>query len=104
MTYKQSPVVRNRFHSLSSLCIITALAGQENAGSVAKLRLSFLHPPDDARIMMRWWWFGPDVAKPELDRELHAMKDAGIGGVEIQPVYPLQLDDVHAPARTLPYL
>jgi hypothetical protein len=43
--------------------------------------------------MMRWWWFGPSVTKPELERELRAMKEAGIGGVEIQPVYPLALDD-----------
>ena len=54
---------------------------------------------------MRWWWFGPAVEKPELERELRAMKEGGIGGVEIQPVYPLTLDD---PARggvvNLPYL
>ncbi|HTU45160.1 MAG TPA: glycosyl hydrolase [Bryobacteraceae bacterium] len=87
-----------------SICLINILTGHEAASSVDQLRQAFLHPPDDARIMMRWWWFGPAVAQPELDRELHAMKDAGIGGVEIQPVYPLQLDDAHAPVRTAPYL
>ena len=40
---------------------------------------------------MRWWWFGPAVSKPELERELISMKAGGIGGVEIQPVYPLTL-------------
>ncbi|WP_251452053.1 glycosyl hydrolase [Microbacterium sp. Marseille-Q6648] len=39
--------------------------------------------------MMRWWWFGPDVVVSELDRELTAMADAGIGGVEVAAVYPL---------------
>lgn len=53
---------------------------------------------------MRWWWFGPSVSKTELDRELHVMKDAGIGGVEIQPVYPLQLDDAKAGIKNTPYL
>jgi len=62
------------------------------AGAV-DLRDGFVNPPDDCRIMMRWWWFGPAVTKPELERELNAMKDAGIGGVEIQPVYPVALDD-----------
>ena len=38
--------------------------------------------------MMRWWWFGPQVTDEELARELQAMKDGGIGGVEVQPVYP----------------
>jgi len=53
----------------------------------------FQNPPDDARPMMRWWWFGPAVTKPELQKELETMRSAGIGGVEIQPVYPLMLDD-----------
>ena len=38
---------------------------------------------------MRWWWFGPSVTRPELDRELTAMADAGLGGVEVAFVYPL---------------
>ena len=53
---------------------------------------------------MRWWWFGPAVEKPELERELRAMKDGGIGGVEIQPVYPLTLDDPARGLVNLPYL
>jgi hypothetical protein len=43
---------------------------------------------------MRWWWFGPSVTRPEIDRELTAMANAGIGGVEVAYVYPL------APATT----
>ena len=39
--------------------------------------------------MMRWWWFGPSVSQPELDRELTAMANAGLGGVEVAYVYPL---------------
>jgi hypothetical protein len=54
--------------------------------------------------MMRWWWFGAAVIHPELEKELHAMKDAGIGGVEIQPVYPLMLDDSTQGINNLPYL
>jgi hypothetical protein len=50
----------------------------------------FLSPPDDSRIMMRWWWFGPAVTDEELARELEVMKAGGIGGVEVQPVYPLR--------------
>jgi hypothetical protein len=43
---------------------------------------------------MRWWWFGPSVTRAELDRELIAMAEAGLGGVEVAYVYPL------APATT----
>src|SRR5215212_11285233 len=38
---------------------------------------------------MRWWWFGPSVTRQELERELVAMADAGLGGVEVAYVYPL---------------
>lgn len=64
----------------------------------------FPTPPNDSRIMMRWWWFGPAVVKPELQREILAMKAGGIGGFEIQPVYPLALDDPAKGFRNLPYL
>ena len=62
----------------------------------AELRRSFEKPPDDCRIMMRWWWFGPSATKAELERELETMKAGGIGGVEVQTTYPLGLDDVVA--------
>jgi len=61
-------------------------------------------PPDDARPMVRWWWFGPAVAKQELERELLAMKAGGFGGVEIQPVYPMELDDPARGIRNVPYM
>jgi hypothetical protein len=70
----------------------------------ADLRQEFLKPPDDCRIMMRWWWFGPAVTHQELARELRVMKEAGIGGVEIQPVYPLELDDPKTGFHNQPYL
>jgi hypothetical protein len=78
-------------------------AGQAAAG-LAALRHGFDSPPDDARIMMRWWWFGPAVTRTGLERELRAMKDGGIGGVEIQPVYPLAPDDDATGIATHPYL
>ena len=61
-------------------------------------------PPDDARIMMRWWWFGPAVTKPQLEREMRLMKEGGIGGFEVQPVYPVALDDETAGIKTFPFL
>ncbi|QGN32678.1 glycosyl hydrolase [Microlunatus sp. Gsoil 973] len=53
------------------------------------LRAGWHNPPPDSRPMMRWWWFGPNVDRDELDRELGAMAAAGIGGVEVSYVYPL---------------
>jgi alpha-L-rhamnosidase len=72
--------------SALAVCIVAVCAAPSN---IEQLRRSFENPPDDARIMMRWWWFGPAVTKPELEREMRLMKEGGIGGFEVQPVYPL---------------
>jgi hypothetical protein len=82
------------------------VSGQPDAvpDTIATLYHQFLAPPDDVRPMMRWWWFGPAVTKPELQKELETMSSAGIGGVEIQPVYPLMLDDESKGIKNLAYL
>lgn len=72
--------------------------------SLADLVSTFLLPPPEARPMMRWWWFGPTVTRKGIDRELAAMRDAGIGGVEVQPVYPLCLDNPEGGLKTQPFL
>ncbi|MET0322473.1 MAG: glycosyl hydrolase, partial [Duganella sp.] len=71
---------------------------------LADVAAHFAAPPADARPMVRWWWFGPAVVKSQLERELLAMKAGGFGGVEIQPVYPMELDDPARGIRNLPYL
>jgi len=86
-----------------SLLQIPVTVAQTEA-DLAELSAAFAHPPDDCRIMMRWWWFGPAVTKPEIQRELEQMKAAGIGGVEIATLYPLALDDPPAGLRNLTYL
>lgn len=98
--------------ALSVALLLALLSGGTQAqqpapsdgASITALQQGFLNPPDDARILMRWWWFGPAVVKPELQREILAMKAGGIGGFEIQPVYPLALDDSATGLRNLPYL
>jgi hypothetical protein len=85
---------------------VSALLNSAQPGgrpTLETLHAAFLHPADDARIMMRWWWFGSAVTKPELERELRVMKSAGVGGIEIQPVYPVALDDPKTGFRNLPY-
>ncbi|HWE86465.1 MAG TPA: glycosyl hydrolase [Terracidiphilus sp.] len=85
--------------------VLTGVAGgQSPKPNLDPLRQGFLNPPPDARPMMRWWWFGPAITRPELARELQTMQQAGIGGVEIQPVYPMALDDPAQGIRNLRYL
>jgi hypothetical protein len=87
-----------------SLAFVLIFGRAVFSAGIDDLQKGFESPPDDTRIMMRWWWFGPAVTKPEIERELRVMKDAGIGGVEVQPVYPLLPDDPAIGIKNLPYL
>ena len=77
---------------------------ESDTPTLSELREKFAHPPADCRIMMRWWWFGPAVTKPEIRRELEQMKAAGIGGAEIATLYPLALDDPQSGFHNIPFL
>lgn len=93
-------------HLLLAVVLSLAAAGftRVSATPIDDLHSSFLSPPDDSRIMMRWWWFGPAVTHAQLEREMRLMKEGGIGGFEVQPVYPLMLDNESAGIKTLPFL
>lgn len=86
------------------LLLAASLAPGAEPANLADLKAAFLKPPDDARIMMRWWWFGSAVTRTEIERELRRMKEGGIGGVEIQAVYPIALDDPSKGFTNLPFL
>ena len=84
--------------------VASAIAQRPQSGALDDLRRAFLAPPDDSRIMMRWWWFGPAVTRPQLERELALMRLGRIGGVEVQPVYPVALDDPGRGIKNLTFL
>lgn len=59
----------------------------------------FQDPSAGYRPFVRWWWNGDKVEKSELSRELRLLKDAGIGGVEINPIkFPARTDDMGKPS------
>ena len=97
-----------RLAALGLICVALIATGLQLPGQspneLRRLREGFRNPTDDARILMRWWWFGSAVTKPELEREMNVMKAGGIGGFEVQPVYPLELDDPERGFRNIPYL
>src|SRR5579862_4191277 len=74
------------------------------APSIETLRKNFQTPPNEARPMVRWWWFGAAVVKPEILRELQQMKADGIQGAELAFVYPEVLDDPSKGLKNLPFL
>lgn len=100
-----------RFCRQPLLCAWIGLAGlvgvyasAQSSSTLSDLHRSFADPPDSSRIMMRWWWFGPAAEKSEIARELEEMKSAGIGGVEIADLYPLELDDPATGFHNTPFV
>jgi hypothetical protein len=72
-----------------------------NADDNNKIRLDidlyekFKTPDSIYSPFVRWWWNGNKIEKGELIRELHLLKEAGIGGVEINPIeFPSTGDDL----------
>ena len=55
---------------------------------------AFQNPQDAYRPYVRWWWNGDCVTEPEIRREMNLLKEAGIAGVEINPIsFPGRPDD-----------
>jgi hypothetical protein len=90
--------------SITSLTLLPVCLPAQQPDSIAALRAGFLNPPNDAKPMVRWWWFGAAVVKPEILRELQQMKADGIGGAELAFVYPEVLDDPSKGLKNLPFL
>ncbi len=55
-------------------------------GSLDQYFKGFQDPPATSRVFVRWWWNGNRLDAAEILRELDVMKEAGIGGVEINPI------------------
>jgi hypothetical protein len=53
-----------------------------------------------ARPWTRWWWLGNDVDAENITRLLEEYHRAGIGGVEITPIYGVEGQE----SREIPYL
>jgi hypothetical protein len=49
----------------------------------------------ETRPWTRWWWMGSAVEPGHLERELSRLDDAGIGGVEITPIYGVRGEEHH---------
>ena len=82
--------------ALFFLFLAPAQALAQPAPRAGELERLFQKPPDDNRVLMRWWWFGPSVTREEIEAEMRKMREGGLGGFELAVVYPMALDD---PAR-----
>lgn len=79
---------------LSAGCVVTYPLSVAGYGSFRQKQIQFdtglyklfKNPGSLYRPFVRWWWNGDKVEAKELIRELHLLKEAGIGGMEINPI------------------
>jgi hypothetical protein len=76
----------------------TPLFGTDNRASDDRLFSLFQEPPATAKPFVRWWWNGDKLSAKEILRELDVMHEAGIGGVEINPIAFPGGDDLAIPS------
>ncbi|KAA6345368.1 hypothetical protein EZS27_007047 [termite gut metagenome] len=77
-------------------------ADKKQAVNDDRLFSLFQQPPTTAKPFVRWWWNGDKITGEEILRELDVLKEAGIGGVEINPIAFPGGDDLAIPS--LPWL
>lgn len=69
---------------LGALGSTIAAFGETNTAPANALWDAFQNPPGEARASCYWWWKG-DSTDDEMGRQLHLLKDAGLGGAHIIP-------------------
>ena len=79
------------------LFLLVALSAMHAAGQSGGEWISI---PQEAKPYTRWWWLGSAVTEKGLDYNLSEYAKAGIGGVEITPIYGVQGNS----ANELPFL
>ena len=91
-------ILKTRFVGFSfALALMSSLGCQAQSHSGA---LSLPTPTQEAKPGVRWWWMGSAVDKENLKWNLDEYAKAGIGAVEITPLYGVQGND----KNDIPYL
>ena len=86
---------------LSILCAVAAGSPRTEQSPVAiSDPLGWDHIESTARPRAFWWWLGSSVSKPEIDRQLQSLKNAGFGGLLVCPLYEYEKPVLPA----IPYL
>lgn len=82
------------------LVLLAATAGAAQKKPSGPDPLAWPEVGRETRPWTRWWWFGSAVSEAEITRSLEAFQKAGLGGVEVSPIYGVK----GAEARNVPYL
>lgn len=88
-----------RFFTLTFATIIcsawTGRVGAQDNGVPSKMNSILPSPTREAKPGLRWWWLGSAVDKENLSWCLGEYAKAGVGAVEITPIYGVQGNEAH---------
>ena len=103
---KRRDFVKSGTLATTGILVGNTVLGQFNEGlldqDLEKLYVGFKNPPVESRLFVRWWWNGNRLSKEEILRELDVLKNAGIGGVEINPIaFPGDTDGLNYKPLTI---
>ncbi len=103
---RRRDLLRGSLAVTTSVAASQVLAGVGHAAGVPAAtttggdRLGWGPVTAQTRPWTRWWWQGSAVTEDRLAWHLRAFAEAGLGGVEVQPIYEAQGHE----ERVLPYL
>lgn len=88
--------IRKPLYTLATLLCVTATSWAQN-----KINMTdWPQLTKENRPWTRWWWLGSAVTEAEITRHLQVFREAGMGGVEISPIYAVPGQE----KRSIPYL
>jgi len=93
-------MMRLHAHLATIAVVMLATLLSDPLGSQARADRDWPAVTAATRPWTRWWWHGSAVDRRTLTSELEAFRTAGIGGVEITPIYGVR----GAEDRFIPYL
>ena len=75
--------------------VLTTLLVSLAVGSLSAQDIAWPEVKTEAKPAARWWWMGSAVDKENLSRNLEAYSAAGMGTMEITPIYGVQGNEAH---------
>jgi hypothetical protein len=85
--YKHSGSRKHFLFIILLSILMTSCNQRTNLKSQETGAISWPEITAETKPWTRWWWHGSAVNKEELTASLEAFKEAGLGGVEITPIY-----------------
>lgn len=77
------------------LLVFWACSSEPDAPPAEEIELSFPEVEQTAKPWTRWWWQGSSVTKEGITAELEAYQKAGIGGLELTPIYGVKGEEAN---------